>query len=159
MPTTLRTWLRAEHGTSPISLIAIVASLVIVAAIAVPALKSGASSSSQTGQTAAATAAAQDVQAQTLVQTGQTAMATYAASNSGYTGVSPSALSAIEPTLVTASATEAYIASASGTATGYTLVAVNPLTHDTFTLTNTSGATTRTCAPAGHGGCPASGTF
>jgi type II secretory pathway pseudopilin PulG len=160
MPTTPATRLRAEHGASPISLLAIVASLVIIAVIAVPALKSGASSSSQTGQAAAATAAAQDEQAQTLLETGQTAMATYAASNgSGYSGVSPSALSAIEPTLITASSTEAYITSASGTATSYTLVSVNPLTHDTFTLSNNGGAVSRTCAPAGRGGCSASGTF
>ena len=157
MPTTFRTWLRAERGASAVSLLAIVATLAIIAVIAVPALtKSGASSD----QTASATAQAQDQQAQTLLETGQTAMATYAAtSNNGYTGVSPGALSAIEPTLITQSTTEAYISAASGSATGYTLVATDPLSGAPFPLTNTSGASPRTCAPAGRGICSASGTF
>jgi Tfp pilus assembly protein PilE len=159
MPTTFRSWLRAEHGASPISLMATIAALAIVAVIAMPSLtKSGAST--QTGQTATATAQAQDQQATSLLETGQTAMATYAASNdSGYQGVSPSALSAIEPTLITASTKEAYVSAASGTATGYTLVAVNPLTGDTFTLSDNSGVASRTCTPAGRGGCSTAGSF
>jgi type II secretory pathway pseudopilin PulG len=159
MPTTLRTWLRAEHGASAISLMATVAVLGVIAALLIPALKSS-SSSTQTSQAAAATAQAQDQQAQTLLETGQTAMATYATtSNSGYTGVSPSALNSIEPTLITSSAKEAYLSGASGTATGYTLIATDPLTGDTFTLSDNGGVVSRTCAPAGRGGCSQSGTF
>jgi type II secretory pathway pseudopilin PulG len=160
MLTAVRTWLRAEHGASPISLLATVAALVIVAAIAVPSLTKSGAAGTQASQTGAATAQAQDQQAQSLLETGQTAMATYAAtSNSGYQGVSPSALNAVEPTLLTASTKEAYLAAASGTATSYTMEAVNPLTGDTFTLTDNSGVASRTCTPAGHGGCTASGTF
>jgi Tfp pilus assembly protein PilE len=160
MPTTLRTWLRAEHGASAISLLATVAALAIVAAIAVPSLTKSGVSTPQGAQTGTPTAQAQDQQAQSLLETGQTAMATYAAtSNSGYQGVSPSALNAIEPTLITASTKEAYLAAASGTATGYTMESVNPLTGDTFTLSDNSGADSRTCTPAGRGGCTAAGTF
>jgi hypothetical protein len=159
MPTTFRTWLRAEHGASLVSLLATVAALALMVGIAVPAMnKSG--GSSQGSQTGTPTAQAQDQQAQSLLETGQTAMATYAAtSNSGYQGVSPSALNAIEPTLLTASPKEAYVAAASGTATGYTMESVNPLTGDTFTLTDNSGVDSRTCTPAGRGGCSAAGTF
>jgi hypothetical protein len=160
MPTTFRTWLRAEHGAGVISLLATVAALAIVGALAIPALKQSGASGAQGNQNAMALAQAQDQQAQSLLETGQTAMATYAAtSNSGYQGVSASALNAIEPTLLTASAKEAYLAGASGTATSYTMESVNPLSGDTFTLSDNSGVTSRTCTPAGRGGCSASGTF
>lgn len=160
MTRALRLWLRAEHGASAISLIATLAALAILAAIAVPALTKSGAAASSSAQDAAATAQAQDQQATALLETGQTAMATYAANtNNGYAGVSPSALSAIEPTLITASTKEAYVSSASGSATGYTLQATNPLTGDTFTLTDNSGVVSRTCAPAGRGGCSAAGTF
>ena len=160
MPTTFRTWLRAEHGASAISLLATVAALAIVAAIAVPSLTKSGVSTTQGSKTGTPTAQAQDQQAQSLLETGQTAMATYATtSNSGYDGVSPSALSAIEPTLLTASTKEAYLAAASGTSTSYMMESVNPLTGDTFTLSDNSGVASRTCTPAGRGGCSATGTF
>ncbi len=134
--------------------------MAILAAVAVPALTKSGASSSASSQDEAATAQAQDQQATALLETGQTAIATYAANtNNGYSGVSPSALSAIEPTLITASTKEAYLSGASGGATGYTLVATNPLTGDTFTLTDNSGVVSRTCAPASRGACSALGTF
>ena len=158
MPTAFRTWLRAEHGASAISLLAIVATLAIVAAVAIPALTK--SRTAATNQGAAATAQAQDAAAPTLLAGAQTAIATYAASGtSGYSGVSPSALQSVEPNLVTSSTTETFLSAASGTPTGYTLVATDPATGDTFTLTSSNGVITRTCAPAGRGGCLASGTF
>jgi Tfp pilus assembly protein PilE len=160
MPTAFRTWLRAEHGAGAISLLATVAALAIVAAIAVPSLTKSGVSSTQGSQTGTPTAQAQDQQAQSLLETGQTAMATYATtSNSGYDGVSPSALNAIEPTLLTASTKEAYLAAASGTSTSYMMESVNPLTGDTFTLSVNGGVASRTCTPAGRGGCSATGTF
>ena len=160
MPITFRTWLRAEHGASAISLLATLAALAILAAIAVPALTKSGVSAPQGSQTGTPTGQAQDQQAQALLETGQTAMATYAAtSNSGYQGVTPSALSAIEPTLLTASTKEAYLAAASGTSTSYMMESVNPLTGDTFTLSDNSGVASRTCTPAGRGGCSATGTF
>ncbi len=153
--------LRAEHGASVISLLGVVATLAIIAALAIPALKgSGSTSTGAAAQGASATAQAQDVQATNLLSTAQTAMATYAASNdSGYQGVSAAALQSIEPTLITSSRTEAYVAQASGTATDYTVTVVNPLTANTFTLSDNGGAVTRTCTVAGRGGCGSGGTW
>lgn len=146
-----------------ISLIAIVASLAIIAALAIPALKqvstAGSGGSGSTSD-AAALGQAQDVQAKTLLMDAQTAMATYAASNgTGYTGATPSALAAIEPTILTASTNQAFLSSVDASQGSYTLVAVDPLTGNTFTLANTGGATARTCTAAGRGGCPAGGTW
>jgi hypothetical protein len=95
-----------------------------------------------------------------LLDIAQTAMATYSASSgNGYTGVTPAALSSIEPTLITASSNQAYIASASGSTDSYTITAVDPLTGNSFTLANTAGAATRTCTVAGRAGCPPAGTW
>jgi len=155
----LRRRLLGESGASAISLLAVVATLGIVAAIAIPALHQSSSSTSSSSQTAA-TGQAQDVQAKNLLVDAQTAMATYAASNgTGYTGATPAALSAIEPTILTSSTTQAYLASVDATQASYTLVAVDPLTGNSFTLANSGGATTRTCTTAGRGGCPPGGTW
>jgi Tfp pilus assembly protein PilE len=157
---TFRTRLRAEHGASAISLLATLAALAIVAAIAIPSLTKSGVTAQPGSRTGTPTAQAQDQQAQTLLETGQTAMATYATtSDSGYQGVTPSALNAIEPTLLTASTKEAYLAAAAGTSTSYMMESVNPLTGDTFTLSDNGGVAVRTCTPAGRGGCSAAGTF
>ncbi len=161
-PRSLSPRLRAEHGFSAISLIATVAIIGILAATAVPQLTKGTSGGSQGGQsqTGQALAQAQDVQAKTMATDAQTAMATYAASSDqGYTGVSPSALASIEPTLVTAGTNQPYLASVNGTQTSYVATIINPLTHNTFTLANTGGAVSRTCTTAGTAGCPSSGTW
>ncbi len=158
-PSTIRSWLGAERGASAISLLAALAALAGIAALMIPALsKSGTTPSA--GQPAAATAQAQDVQAKNLLVDAQTAMATYSASSgNGYTGATPAALGQIEPTLITASTNQAYIASVSATSDSFTVVAANPLTWNTFTLVDTGGALTRTCTVAGRGGCLPGGTW
>lgn len=150
--------LGAEHGAGVVSLLAVLASVAIIGVVAVPALTKGGSSS--TNQTAAATGAAQDVQAKNLLLDAQTAIASYASSNtSGYSGATPATLAGLEPTIVTSSTTQAYLASVTASADSYTLVAVDPLTGNSFTLANTSGAVSRTCTASGRDGCPAGGTW
>jgi hypothetical protein len=161
MPLSIRNWLGAEQGASVISLLAVVASLVIIAVVAVPALKSsGASTAASNAQTGSALAQAQDVQAKTLLVDAQTAMSTYSASSSnGFAGATPAALNQIEPTLITASTNQAYIASVNATTDSYTVVAVDPLTGNSFTLVDSGGSVSHSCTTAGHGGCPVGGTW
>jgi hypothetical protein len=160
--THLLTRVRGEHGFGAISLVATLAIVGMIAAMAIPQLTKHGGSGGQGGQpsSAQAEAAAQDVQAKTMATDAQTAMATYAASSDqGYTGASPSALSGIEPTLVTSGTNQAYLASVNATQSSYVITIVNPLTHNSFTLSNSGGAISRTCTTAGSGGCPAGGTW
>ncbi len=157
---TLTARLRAEPGFSAISLIATVAIIGILAATALPQLTKGGGGQGGQSQTGQALVEAQDVQAKTMATDAQTAMATFAASNDqGYTGVTPGALASIEPTLVTSGTNQPYVASVSGTQSSYVVTVINPLTHNTFTLSNTGGAVSRTCTSPGVGGCPAGGTW
>lgn len=157
---TIRNGLGAEQGASVISLLAVVASLVIIAVVAVPALKSSGASTSGGQQTGAALAQAQDVQAKTLLVDAQTAMTTYSASSgNGFAGATPAALNQIEPTLITASTNQAYIASVNATTDSYTVVAVDPLTGNSFTLVDSAGSVSHSCTTAGHGGCPVGGIW
>ena len=104
---------------------------------------------------------AQDSQAKVIARTAQTAMETYATNNNGsYSGATISALNSIEPTLITTSSTQAYLASVpTPSGTSYQVVASDPVTSNAFTVTNSNGTVTRTCTTAGNGGCPSSGNW
>ena len=99
---------------------------------------------------------ANDASGKELARTAQTAMETVAAANGGsYTTVaSPTDLSNVEKSINTNSSNgQAYLSSATGLASGFTVVATAAVTGDTFTITNSSGTITRTCSGTG-GGCP-----
>jgi Tfp pilus assembly protein PilV len=151
--------LRDERGLSMISMLV---SLVAVALLAMLSLQMfvGAGSKATQSSTQQATKQAHDVEAKTLAQSAQTAMETYAASSgNGYAGATVSALNSIEPTLITSSTTEAYLASVSATSDAFTVVTTDPLSGSSFTLASNQGAVTQTCAPAGNGGCQANGSW
>jgi competence protein ComGC len=158
--TSLITATRNERGAGMVSVLVSLLVVAVLAAVAIPRLTTHAGGAPG-GQPAATSAAAQDASAQTVAQTAQTAMAAYAASgDSGYSGATADALHALEPALVTSSATgAAYLASVVATTSEYTVVAADPLSHDSFAITDAAGTVTRTCTPAGHGGCPASGSW
>lgn len=151
--------LRGERGASMVSVLATLVAVAVIGVVVVPALTKS-SDGAQSAQVSSAPPKAQDVAAETLAQTAQTAMATYSASSgNGYAGATPAALNQIEPTLITASTSEAYLASVAATSDSYTVVAEDPLTGDGFTLADNAGAITRTCTPAGRGDCSAGGTW
>jgi hypothetical protein len=83
------------------------------------------------------------------------AIETYATEhNGGYAGVtSPADLKTIEPTInTTPGNSDAYLSSATGTSSAYTIVSVSEPTADQFTVVNNAGVLTRSCSGSG-GGC------
>jgi len=138
----LRRRAEEEKGFTLIELLVVILIIGILAAIAIPSFLN------QKGK-------ATDAQAKTLVRTAATAMETYSTQNNGsYAGATTATLNQIEPAInITTSTTQAWLSSVSGTsATGYTLAATSPTTGDVFTITDASGAVTRTCTGSG-GGC------
>jgi prepilin-type N-terminal cleavage/methylation domain-containing protein len=135
---------REDDGFSLIELLAVVLIIGVLAAIAIPSLLN---------ETTSADAAA----AKTQVGTLQTAMKTYAMEHSGsYEGVTLAKLQVIEPTLrdtTTAIAVEVVRPSA----TGFTIESRAVGSNEAYKLESESGALTRSCAPAGRGGCSAGG--
>jgi type IV pilus assembly protein PilA len=131
-----------ERGFTLIELLVVILIIGILAAIAIPSFLS------QKGK-------ANDASAKTLAHTSEVAMETYATDHQGgYAGVAaPSDLKAIEATInITPNSTDAYLSSATGTTSGYTIVTTAEPTGDQFSVVNSSGALTRSCTGSG-GGC------
>ena len=96
-----------------------------------------------------------DAKAKEYAHTAQVAMETYATDHNGvYTGVTLSALIAIEPTLSSADLPTV----SSSAADSYSIVSRNPAkTTQTFSVNNSGGTLTFPCTVAGTGGCPSGG--
>jgi len=138
----LRTRAQDEKGFTLIELLVVILIIGILAAIAIPSFLN------QKGK-------ANDASAKELARTAQTAAETIATDHNGdYTSVTTTSLNSVEPTINIASATQAELTSATGSTTGYSVVATAPVTGDTFTITNASGTVTRTCGTGTGGGNP-----
>ena len=137
----------AEDGFSLIELIVVILIVGILAAIAIPSFLS------QAGK-------ANDASAKELARTAQTTMEAYANDHNGSTAgvTAPTDLSAIEKSINTSSTNrQAYLSTATGSASTYTVVATAAVTGDTFTIVNSNGTVKHSCAagtgPGHPGGC------
>jgi len=143
----LRRRVEDEKGFTLIELLVVILIIGILAAIAIPSFLNQKSK-------------ANDAAAESLARTAATAMETYATTNNGsYAGVTASILNSIEPTLITSSTSQAYLAGVTGAATAYTVTGESPTTTDKFVISNNAGTSTFTCTPVGKGSCSATGTW
>jgi len=135
-----------ERGFTLPEVLVVILVIGVLAAIALPAF------AGQQGKAA-------DASAKELAHSAQVAAETYATDHDGsYAGLSGAAIHGYEATIaLTGAGGGAYLASVSSSASGYTLVVRSPRSSESFTLTRTGGAFTRTCSPSG-GGC-VSGTW
>ncbi len=130
-----------ESGFSLIEILVVILIIGILAAIAIPTFLNQ-------------KAKANDAQGKAVARTAETAIESYATNNDGsYAGAGVATLHSIEPSLLTGSSSDAYLATVSGaSATGYTVVASDPVTSNLFSVVKNGSTITRLCSGSG-GGC------
>jgi type IV pilus assembly protein PilA len=132
---------KSEAGFTLIELLVVILIIGILAAIAIPSFLN------QKGK-------ANDASAKELARTAQTTAETYGTEHNGeYTGLTVAELKKLEPTIQTASGSgNAYISGVSEVASTKYKVTATSTSGDTFSITNSGGAVTRSCTGTG-GGC------
>ena len=141
----LRRRAEEEKGFTLIELLVVILIIGILAAIAIPSFLNQ-------------TSKAKDASAKELVRSAQTASETYMTDHGSYSGLSPSQLNAIEPTIPTAAGgNNAWLSTAtSPDGASYTVVSTS-VNGNTFSIIrNSDGTVNRTCtaaAGAASGGC------
>jgi len=134
-----------ERGFTLIELLVVILIIGILAAIAIPSFLNQKSK-------------AVDAAAKELAHSAQVAAETYGTDNAGgYGGLTLTVLNQYEATIqTTGGSNNAFVSSASGSGSGYTIVASSAATPaDLFTITRNGGVITRTCSPSVGvvGGC------